>query len=134
MHSCELSLNSRIFTKLEPICCCSQTCIFVYFMLLMVDMCVVSFIVQNASMTQLQACDCPHQMYWPKLFVVVYQKRDCLDKNKYYQSRRFTKYYNCAKFHGCISLILVFELCEFNLKKKNNKKNNKMKNGWYTFF
>ena len=47
-------------TLIDGICCCLQTCHFVYFMLLTVCICVLSFIDVNATMTQLQAWRCPH--------------------------------------------------------------------------
>ena len=63
---------------LEAICCCLQACSLVYFMLLIVSICVLSFIVLNATITQLQACTCPNynvlaEAICPRLFVVVYK-------------------------------------------------------------
>ena len=69
-------------------------------------------------MSYTDACD-PITMYCLRIFVVVYCKQCCLQTNKYDQSLRGTDIYIVQNF---ITIrYFVFELREFNLKKKKEK-------------
>ena len=63
------SLINRMFTMLVVICCCLQACIFVHFMFLIVCICLLSFVVLNATMTQLQVCFCLHYNAMSKIII-----------------------------------------------------------------
>ena len=99
--SVSIGCINRMFTNIliDGICCCLQTCRFVYFMLLTVCICVLSFIDVNATMTQLQAWRYPHYNVWAEAICCCLLKTT---QNECVQSRPFLKTYLCGKFHGLI--------------------------------